>query len=228
MLSVGWTWALSSIIHISPVCEHWNSRSPDLSKVLSAKSASVSKTSHWGLALSLFFSYFITSVLMHLKHISIHQFYVLLIHKIAKGIWFAQVFHTSLPHFRYDLSFSFPISVSPPKAQFQISFLWPPSHVFECLMFFTPTFTILQSYKVSKPSHPQMCTVYFLRFILIQIRVYAVSCLTKYTMKSAFHCEMLWYWYCVMFHHHNHSLIHFLSLFLSPFNIWLELATVID
>lgn len=34
--------------------------------------------------------------------------------------------------------------------------------------------------------------------------------------------------HAIVFHHSNHSLIHFLSLFLSPFNIWLELATVID
>lgn len=37
--SFGWTWTLSPIIHILQGCEHWNSRTPDLSKVLNAKAS---------------------------------------------------------------------------------------------------------------------------------------------------------------------------------------------
>lgn len=134
---------------------------------------------------------------MHLKTYFYSSILCIVNGKVAKGIWFAQVSHPRPLQFSYALSFSFPISVSPPKAQFQISFLWPPSHVFECLLCFSLLLSqFFNPIRIPNPVTPKCALSIFSGSSSSRLE-YAVSCLTKYTMKSAFHCALLWYWYCV-------------------------------
>ena len=104
--SLGWTQALSTIIHISQGCEHWISRSPDLSKVLSAKAIS----SAWVISLGPCFEFLLALLYQQVpdafKNIYISIFYslflVILNGKFVKGMQFAK--HPP-PHFSYTFSY---------------------------------------------------------------------------------------------------------------------------